>query len=150
MTSTPTVVAYSFKGRFEDRIRAGSKTQTIRKVGRKRHARPGERLTMTTGDRLHSPIGSAICANVQPITLNFEKTTKGGRRLAAHVVIGSPEGGATVIRTPDLDTFAQSVGFDSWDDLCAFWRATHGAQDAFDGLLIQWTSFEASATKGGA
>lgn len=133
------MVAYSFKGRFEDRIRAKSKIQTIRAVGRKRHARPGERMTMTSGDRYHPrQIGSGTCTAVLPVTLNFESKTKGGRRLAAHVVIDQPEGNATVIRTGDLDAFARCDGFDDWADLCAFWRTTHGELESFSGLLILW------------
>ncbi|WP_296166564.1 hypothetical protein [uncultured Brevundimonas sp.] len=138
------MVAYSFKGRFEPAIRAKRKRHTIRAIGKKRHARPGERMTMTTGDRFHPrQMGSGICEAVQPITINFEKTTKSGRRLAAHIVIGSPDDGATVIRTPDLDDFARRDGFEDWKDLCAFWRTTHGDLDAFTGLLILWgDSFE--------
>ncbi len=141
------MVAYSFKGRFEDRIRAKTKIQTIRAVGKKRHTRPGERMTMTTGDRFHPrPIGSGTCEAVAPITLNFEMTTPAGRRKAAHVVVGLPAGGNMVIRAGDLDDFARRDGFDDWADLCAFWRQTHGELKTFDGLLILWgDSFQAAS-----
>ena len=133
------MVAYSFKGRFDARIRARSKIQTIRKVGKKRHTRPGERLTMTTGDRFHPrSIGSATCVGVQPITLDFA-----ARRVIITTVLGIP----AISDTPEaLEAFDQMDGFDSWDDLCAFWRATHGDLETFTGLLILWgDSFEAAA-----
>lgn len=130
------MVAYSFKGRFEARICARSKIQTIRKVGRKRHTRPGERLTMTTGDRFHPRlIGSAVCASVSPITLDF-----GARRVTVATLEGET---ADIVTDAALDAFARFDGFDDWDDLCAFWRATHGELTTFAGLLILWgDSFE--------
>ena len=66
------MVAYSFKGRVEPRIQARTKQQTIRAVGRKRHTRPGERMTLTTGDRFHPRlIGEAVCQSVVPIQMDL-------------------------------------------------------------------------------
>jgi len=136
------MVAYSFKGRFEAPLRDGLKRTTIRKVGKKRHARPGERMTFTTADRFHPRlIGEARCADVQAITINFERTTPGGRRLHAHIIIGTAEA-REVIRTPLLDAFARRDGFADWADMVAFWRETHGPIESFEGLCIRWTDFK--------
>lgn len=133
------MVAYSFKGRFAPRIEDRSKKQTIRAVGKKRHTRPGERMTMTTGDRFHpKAIGAATCQSVDPIEIYFESTTPGGKRKAPHIVIRSGEPEVEVIRQDGLDNFARLDGFDDWDDMVAFWKATHPAADSFKGLRIFW------------
>jgi hypothetical protein len=36
-----------------------------------------------------------------------------------------------------LEAFARFDGFDSWSDMAAFWRETHGV-DKFDGWHIRW------------
>lgn len=131
------MVAYSFKGRFEDRIRARSKIQTIRKAGRKRHTRPGERLTLTTGDRFHPrQIGSAVCESVRGITLYF------GTAVTAPMVAIQVEGedlGETITGAVGLDAFAEADGFADWQALEDFWRETHAPlPPEWCGLLIRW------------
>lgn len=126
------MVAYSFKGRFEDRIRSGVKQQTIRKVGAKRHTRPGERMTMTTGDRFHPRlIGEGVCQAVTPIQIDL---------MVGVVFLDRSEGGPLMISTPaELDAFAVLDGFDSWADLLVFWDQTHkDPSGSFSGLCINW------------
>lgn len=126
------MVAYSFKGRFEPRIQARTKQQTIRAVGKKRHARSGERMTLTTGDRYHPRLmGEAVCQSVVPIQMDLAV----GSVLLAAVV--TP---ARLITTrADLDAFAVLDGFECWPDLVEFWKQTHPtAHHSFSGLCISW------------
>lgn len=126
------MVAYSFKGRFETRIQARTKQQTIRAIGKKRHTRPGERMTMTTGDRFHPrPIGAAVCQSVVPIQMDLA---------VGSIMLASVAQPARLITTrADLDAFAVLDGFDDWADLVAFWKQTHPtAHHSFAGLCISW------------
>lgn len=129
------MVAYNFKARFIDPIRAGTKDQTIRvnRAGRSRHARENEALALYRGMRTKHCflIAKARCRLVRPIQLVF------GRKPA--VIIGArldPE--TYAISQEGLDAFATRDGFKDWDDLCAFWRKEHGALDQFEGTLIRW------------
>lgn len=126
------MVAYSFKGRFEPRIQARTKQQTIRAIGKKRHTRPGERMTMTTGDRFHPhPIGAAVCQSVVTIQMDLA---------VGSIMLASVAQSARLITTrADLDAFAVLDGFDGWADLVAFWKQTHPtAHHSFAGLCISW------------
>lgn len=124
------MVAYSFKGRFAEPIATRTKQQTIRAVGRKRHTRPGERMTMTTGDRFHPKlIGSATCESVDTILVLVEDHA---------VVIEPAEGGARYIIGAELETFARLDGFSGWGDMRAFWLQTHPDQPRFQGIRIFW------------
>jgi hypothetical protein len=139
------MVAYSFQRRFVASIRVGlglsqhvhtleplprPKRQTIRAVGKKRHARPGENVQLYHGLRTKAAfqIGTGICTRVRPIIIRIGE-------LAQHkiVVEGDPVG--------DLDGFAQSDGFKGWEDMREFWADTHPdgfGLGGFQGLLIEW------------
>lgn len=127
------MVAYSFKARFVEPIRAGTKRQTIRNE-RKRHARPGEEVQLYTAMRTKQCrlIGRAVCFAVTPIRIEFFR-------------LGRPMPGITVgdrlpiVARDDRDSFAWRDGFTDWDDMVEFWRAEHGTVDAFTGVLIEWT-----------
>lgn len=41
--------AYNFKPRFADAVQHGEKRQTIRAIGKRRHARPGQPIQLYTG-----------------------------------------------------------------------------------------------------
>ncbi|WP_438852748.1 hypothetical protein [Brevundimonas nasdae] len=126
------MVAYSFKGQFEPRIQACTKQQTIRAVGKKRHTLPGERMTLTTGDRFHPRlIGEAVCQSVVPIQMDLAV----GSVLLAAVV----DPARLITTRADLDAFAVLDGFECWADLVAFWKQTHPtAHRSFAGLCISW------------
>ena len=128
------MVAYSFKGRFEPRIQARTKRQTIRAIGKKRHTRPGERITLTTGDRFHPRlIGEAVCKSVDLISLDL---------VAGRITLGDTQPNPAIYPVyrdrDDLDAFAVLDGFDDWADMVAFWRLTHPGADTFDGIRILW------------
>lgn len=128
------MVAYSFKGRFRPAIEARTKVQTMRAVGKKRHARKGELITMTTGDRFHPvKFGAARAILVAPVTLDFE-----GRH-AFWIQEREPAVGNVQIdiEGAQLDVFARSDGFEDWADLESFFRQTYAAP-AWSGIRIFW------------
>ncbi len=123
------MVAYSFKRRFVEPIRSGSKRQTIRSE-RKRHARIGETLQLYTAMRTKqcALIGTAKCIGVEPITFDFDwnKIAAGARNLT---------------KPHELEAFAKSDGFENWNALREFWEAEHNAITRWSGVLIRWDRF---------
>src|SRR6267142_1173906 len=120
------MVAYSFKPRFIDPIMAGTKRQTIRAIGKRRHAWRGDQLQLYTGMRTKQCrlIARAVCSDHRSIVLNFKVDAvciKG---------IGDISG--------QLDEFSCLDGFESWDEMKLFWRAEHGDIEMFHGVIIQW------------
>lgn len=143
------MVAYSFKRRFVDPIRIGlrldpndappdfvrPKHQTIRAIGKRRHARPSETLQLYTGMRTRQceKIGDARCVNVVGVRIHVN----GGR---VTIAPGTRDENA-FDKTPQLDAFAQRDGFSDWLEMQEFWREEHGDTvrlGPFVGLLILW------------
>ncbi|TGP22354.1 MULTISPECIES: hypothetical protein [unclassified Mesorhizobium] len=120
------MVAYSFKPRFVEPIRTGTKRQTIR-ADRKRHARAGEQLQLYTGMRTKhcQLIGRSECLSVWPVTLILREV---------HSVVLDGFRGIY----GDLDGFARADGFKDWAELAGFWSANHPGVEIFDGVLIRW------------
>lgn len=138
------MVAYSFKPRFVNPILKGlgqlsldpagpivphvhPKRQTIRAVGKRRHARPGETLQLYTGMRTRQcrKIGEARCVDVLPIRIVVREHSMPISLDGAHV------GGG---RSQD---FARADGFTGIEDMHEFWKREHGL-GTFHGLLIRW------------
>lgn len=135
------MVAYSFKARFITPIRMGlgqplvpndfscdddaaplrPKRQTIRAVGRRRHARAGETLQLYTAMRTKQcqKIGEAKCVYVQPIVIIVYKTK------------------LKIPLATNLNLFARADGFQDAADMHAFWLKEHGL-GKFEGVLIRW------------
>lgn len=124
------MVAYSFKARFGPLIQSGAKTQTVR-ADRKRHARAGETMQLYTGMRTRSCklLATATCLKVSPIRFRFGQHPS----IDLHGKMATNWSGG-------LDHFARLDGFADWDDLAAFWAREHSGLEAFEGVLIQWTS----------
>lgn len=140
------MTAYSFKPRFVGPVKAGldpaskgggavyvgsrlfnPKRQTIRAVGLKRHARPGEELQLYCGMRTKKCflIGRARCLDVQPI----------------RIVVGANVVDIAGVRVPrrGLDDFSRRDGFDDWGEMARFWRENHrDDMNDFLGVLIKW------------
>lgn len=139
------MVAYSFKSRFVEFIRAGlrleiediraldrPKRQTIRAVGKRRHARPGEVLQLYTGMRTRQcqKIGEARCTSVSKIKISGSKI---------ELAIGEPGDWMEIRTRPSLDEFARADGFIGWADMHNFWCTEHDIRKRpFEGLLIKW------------
>ena len=138
------MVAYSFKRRFVSPIRVGlglpveidiSKTvippppklQTIRAIGRRRHARPGETVQLYCAMRTKQcfKIGDAQCTRVTPINILVEEHCIGVQPLDRGLLF------------LDGDKFAQRDGFDDQHDMQRFWLKEHGI-GVFCGILIEW------------
>jgi hypothetical protein len=139
--------AYSFKKQFVNPIRVGlgldpfldlheqfvgdtdapitPKRQTIRAIGRRRHARPGETLQLYHGMRTKQcfKIAEARCISVDPIVINVYDT-----RLEILRFAPDPE---------RLEEFARADGFKNAADMHAFWAEEHGL-GYFSGVLIRW------------
>jgi hypothetical protein len=146
------VVAYSFKTRFYAPIKVGlgapiepilglaipcglpilPKRQTIRPVGKRRHARPGETLQLYTGMRTKQckSIGVAKCTEVHPIEIRFDD-------VVFWVILPASSTRAARIKGDKLEEFARADGFADSADMAAFWRAEHGS-GIFKGVLIRW------------
>lgn len=147
------MVAYSFKKRFVTPIRLGlgmeidmadpewvpaeiattlkPKRQTIRAIGKRRHAREGETMQLYCGMRHPSCflIAESRCVQVSPIRIDVRKN-------ALLIRLG---GGLRVRPLPpdQIAAFAQKDGFAGADDMHAFWRSEHGF-GTFRGFLIEW------------
>lgn len=124
------MVAYSFNKQFIEPIRLGTKTHTIRALGKRRHAKAGEMLQLYPGMRTaHCMriIQDVPCIDSCTIWINFDDAM----RIRRIETFGIP-----VI---DLDAFARRDGFDDLNDMAAFWKFTHGRMEKFIGRLIEWT-----------
>lgn len=132
------MVAYSFKSRFVEPIRSGTKFQTIRN-DRARHARPGETLQLYTAMRTKQCrlIGHATCLDVVPITIDFTllRVTVAGRMITLR---------------ENRDAFAVGDGFVNWSDFVQWWRAdrtnrtthlNHSPAPTFSGVVVSWAGF---------
>lgn len=136
------MVAYSFKEQFVRPIALGlghqlcrgieipetikPKRQTIRAIGKRRHARPGEVVQLYHAMRTKQcfQIGVGRCTNVFDIRISVA---------GAYIEL---DGERHRYRNW-LDKFASRDGFASWSEMRSFWRDNHGTE-IFDGLLIEW------------
>lgn len=136
------MVAYSFNRRFAGPIQQGFKTQTIRPP-RKRHARPGEAVSLYCGMRTRDCfriIPDPVCTEVLHVEIMPMRN-----RIVLHT--GRDEIGAmgavyTIHGPLSLDRFAVLDGFADWAEMKGFWLATYPeANDPdlyWDGILINW------------
>lgn len=128
------MVAYSFQGRFAEPILSGRKRQTIRAIGKRRHAEPGETLQLYQGMRTRGCrlIATAHCSGWCLVTIRFRTGSVEFGDQHGAVAGWLPSG-----RPTDLDAFARADGFGSWGDLALFWRDVHGVR-IFSGRLTAW------------
>ena len=121
------MVAYSFQAQFAEPILAGTKRQTIRPVGKRRHAKPGDTLQLYVGMRTKHCrlIATASCVSALPIDMNLS---------TGDITIDGS------FRRWSLNYFAQRDGFASWGELREFWRKHHPGKLLFEGLLISWAA----------
>ena len=127
------MVAYGFNSRFEPLIAAGTKLQTIRAIGNRRHAEPGDRMQIYVGMRTkkcRKVIADPVCIVSEPITLEIpDSPTKAG-----FYQIGDP-----ALNMPKfIDAgFAAADGFASVEEFIEFFIKAHGP-GVFKGRLIKW------------
>lgn len=123
------MVAYNFSKQFVDRIRDGSKTHTIRKNGKRRHARPGERLQLYTGMRTRGCkkiLDDPLCIRVATVRIEVGTVT-----IASIEVDDEP--------VDDLAAFARDDGFAALAEMWMFWLVFHG-MGTFEGSMIFWSN----------
>lgn len=117
------MVAYNFQPRFIPAVSSGQKCQTIRAIGKRRHARPGELVQLYTGMRTrncqklieHDP----TCIKVMPVSIASGVTVDGLTLIGGQV-----------------DAFAIADGFDSAEEFFDFFRRLHSSP--FEGVVIVW------------
>ena len=140
------MVAYSFKARFADSILAGSKAQTIRAMGRRRHARLGDELQLYTGMRTKHCrlIARPTCESVTPVRLTFSRAFGPLSFWIDGVLLGCDA----------MERFARADGFGGETapiavlDMTAFWFAAHGRgvdEIDFSGFVIAWQPIASAA-----
>ena len=127
------MVAYSFKPVFVHPIRQGFKIGTIRALGKRRHARPGEMLQFYCGMRrpgCFKIIDDLPCLRVNEI--EFDLTSTPGERSAILI-----SGGVPIDDRKERDMFARADGFPGFKEMLEFWLETHGRIN-FAGVHIIW------------
>lgn len=144
------MVAYSFQPMFYDALRVGlglpwdrhedppePKLHTIRAIGKRRHARPGERVQLYIRQRQPDGflIGEGCCTRTRPILISFKTGNE-------HVWIPQmmPRDPRDRMEGDALERFARSDGFkDGWRAMREFWRIHHPeVVDVFTGKIIYW------------
>ena len=118
------MVAINFQQQFTPAIRAGRKTQTIRKTAR---CETGDLLQLYSGQRTKNceKIGTAWCAICEPITI-------------AEGYIAA--GGYYRLQYGAAEHIAKIDGFDSFAAMRDWFRERYGLP--FQGYRIMWHGFE--------
>jgi hypothetical protein len=105
------------------------KRQTIRTIGRRAHAKPGDIVRCYHGMRTKqcSRIGDGLCTSTEPISIFVRQPVAW-----LEIDIGSK-------RLTDREKLelAQNDGFEDCFDMWNFWIKEHGEVN-FDGVLIKW------------
>lgn len=113
--------AYNFKARYVPHIRSGRKRHTIRAEGKRRHARPGERVQLYTGMRTKQCakiMPDPLCTKVEDIEL-YEWTV----RVAGQILFAD-----------ECEVLAYADGFENFAEMMEFF----GPRLPFKGKLIHW------------
>jgi hypothetical protein len=124
------MVAYSFQKRFIEPILSGTKRQTVRRIGARRPAKPGEELQLYSGLRTKQCrlIARARCADVSPVQIVFGCLDLDERDMVF------VDGISCLI-----NDFARDDGFSCWAELREFWAKHHpDVSTDFEGLRIAW------------
>jgi hypothetical protein len=126
------VVAYSFKPQFEAALRSGDKAQTIRALGKRRHARPGEMLQIYLGMRTANCrlLFQSECVEVVPIILDKCEPNKPYLFTPARKVILNGQ----ALSINEIHQLALADGF---PDRHAFYQFFEDRLP-FEGVLIRW------------
>lgn len=138
------MVAYSFKTQFEGALRAGDKAQTIRALGKRRHARPRELVQVYVGMRTANCrlLFQSECLEVLPITIRRTSDPLNLQAMARDFIWEIRP--IWEIRLNDnllsLDEQNQLALADGFPDLQAFYDFFYPRQQRlpFEGVLIKW------------
>ena len=121
------MVAYNFQKQFVPNLLDGSKTQTIRAVGKRRHVREGETIQIYTGQRTQhcQKLFETKCTGVHAIDMYIDSEG-----------VFNIEVDSMPLELNEIEQLAVDDGFDEMDGLIRFFQSTHGFP--FQGVLIQW------------
>ena len=127
--------AYNFQSRFADAVQHGEKRQTIRAIGKRRHAIPGQPIQLYTGmmhktcQKLITP--DPICTDVQRVRIEkFPAKSKHDCDFFQMYLDGK------AMFRHEVRELAVKDGFNSPEDFFQFFDKTHGMP--FEGVLIRW------------
>lgn len=129
------MTAYSFKKRFVEPIRLGTKRQTIRATGKRHHARLGGMLQLYAAMRtVHcfKIIRDTPCVKRSSVAFHMPPLVTDWWVIVDGDEIADPVG---------LNAFAVTDGFTDFADLALFWIKEHKAEVAagiFRGELVGW------------
>lgn len=120
------MAAYNFQKQFAPLVENGKKRQTIRAVGKRRHAKPGEPIQLYTGMRtkvcrkLITPDPVCVEVSLLCIHLGHPRATVNGQ----------------IIEGKALDNLAKADGFNTAEEMREWFSTVHGLP--FHGLIIKW------------
>jgi hypothetical protein len=124
------MVAYSFQPQFVPKLQAGEKSQTIRAVGRKRHARPGEMVQIYTGMRTKhcQKLFQSECLSTSAVLIFPDRTVQVDDR---------------TLDEQEKADLAVADGFTDFDQFMEFFGQNFSHRDKaenipFDGILVKW------------
>jgi len=118
------MVAYNFKKEFARAVETGEKRQTIRPVGKRRHAEPGDKLQLYVGMRTKGcrKLRDAVCHDACRIRIEHDK-----------VFTFRPQ---EIFLGDELESLARQDGFLDWAAMRDWFEKTHGLP--FSGVMIRW------------
>jgi hypothetical protein len=126
--------AYNFKAQFAALVESGQKRQTIRAIGKRRHASPGEALQLYTGQRtkacrkLVTP--DPICTETHTVTM--VRVIAPRRDANAYRLYLDGE----LVFWDEVPAIAIADGFGNSTAFFNFFEDAHGMP--FPGILIKW------------
>lgn len=122
------MAAYSIQPMFVPHVLTGRKRNTIRAVGRRKHAVPGKPIQIYRGMRTKHCrlVLESLCRSVRGITIDWRDAD------FPSVYIDG------IGRVTDLESFAHGDGFDSLAAMRKFWRENHPDAPLFRGYIIEW------------
>lgn len=131
----------NFRKRFAEKVKAGEKTQTIRKR-RTAAIKAGDHLTLWTGQRTKQcePLGDATCTTIEPIKILVEKRELW---LWDDMSEYQDENGQTIgnfylADSGEAKHFAKLDGFDSIEDFFQFFKNYPSDILHFELVVIHW------------
>jgi hypothetical protein len=129
-----TMPAYNFQARFASMVESGLKRQTIRAIGKRRHACPGDSLQLYTGQRtkqcrkLVSP--DPVCVAVQSVYIYKVVQRRHDNAVYQMYIDGK------FVFQHEAAVIAEADGFEDKSDFFTFFEEAHGMP--FHGVMIQW------------
>ena len=122
------MVAYNFQQQFAPAVKSGEKLQTIRALGKRRHAKSGDYLQLYTGMRTKScrKLLDSICISSEPIGISGDM----------QVFVGGAGETIKILPIEEVEKLAIADGFDSAEAFFTFFGRMHGLP--FLGVLIKW------------